>query len=449
MSEPQAENTSEPSEPHAFAEGEEAPPPGVRVMAVARWLLVLGMAALAGLSLLYVYRDADHAEQATASEYYCPMHPAVVQDHPGECPICNMSLVPREPAAKPATPAHTHAPAPSAQQVPDLKPIEIPAQRLQRIGMRTAQVVRQKLPAELKAVGYVAPSEAGLAVIQTRFSGWIEELHVAETGQLVQRGQLLARIYSPDLYSAQQELLNAQRWADAAPAGKLGAAPNLRESARSRLVLMGMQPAEIDEVEKTGTPHRLIEIRSPVRGYVAQKSAIQGLYVEPGTRLFDLADLSTVWVMVELFERDAARVKAGQRAQLTLTAYPGETFSGKVQLVYPTLEVATRTQRARIEFKNPDLRLRPGMFGDLVIQQGAGEGLTVPREAVVDSGERSYVFVSEGEGRFTPRVVQLGARFEDSVEVTSGLREGEIVVTTGNFLLDSESRLRTAVEGGR
>jgi Cu(I)/Ag(I) efflux system membrane fusion protein len=508
---PDSDDRDTPMQEHRaehFEEGEEAAPPGVRAMAVLRWLLVLAMAGAATLSLLYVYGDLGHAEGGSGTQYYCPMHPSVVQDHPGDCPICSMTLVPREPEAshrEKAPAAAEHAghrhersdpyycpmhpeetgkdasarcplcgmklekkppvkdkaqspdaraaePAPTSSSAVDgLTPIELPEQRIQLIGMRTARVSRATLPTELRAVGYVAPTESGLAVIQTRFSGWIEELHVAQTGQLVQRGQLLARVYSPELLAAQQELLNARQWSGALPGQRDGTSSGsaaLASSARGRLELMGMLPSEIAEVERTGSPHRLIEIRSPVRGYVAQKSAVQGLYIQPGTRLFDLADLSKVWVFVELFERDAGRIKAGQEAVLQLTAYPGETFRGKVQLVYPTLNTETRTQRARIDFNNPNLRLRPGMFGDIAIQQGSAQGLVVPREAVVDTGEQQYVFVAEGAGRFTPRVVRLGARFQDSVQILSGLAEGEIIVTTGNFLLDSESRLRSAIEGG-
>jgi membrane fusion protein, copper/silver efflux system len=458
-----------PSESHAvdhFEEGEEAAPRFVHAMAIVRWFLVLTMAGIAALSMLYVYGDIGHAEGHAATQYYCPMHPGVVQDHPGDCPICGMTLVAREvehthaeapdagsasnasvrakAARKSAKPSSEHDAGVLSEGVPGLTAIDIPEQRLQRIGMRTAKVRRASLPEELSAVGYVAATESGLAVIQTRFSGWIEELLVAQTGELVQRGQLLARVYSPDLLAAQQELVNTQKWSSG-PGANDGA--GLRSSAKSRLALMGMDSAEIDEVERTGTPHRLIEIRSPVRGYVAQKSALQGLYIQPGTRLFDIADLSKVWVMVELFERDAARIASHQRATLTLTAYPGETFSGKVQLVYPTLSVETRTQRARVEFKNPDLRLRPGMFGNVVIRVGSAEGLVVPREAIVDTGEQQYVFVSEAAGRFAPRVVKLGTRSQDFVQILAGLYEGETVVTTGNFLIDSESRLRFAVEG--
>jgi Cu(I)/Ag(I) efflux system membrane fusion protein len=504
-SSPSEHDTDEPRA-EQFEEGEEVAPPGVRIMAVVRWLLVLVMATAAVLSVLYVYGNLGQAGGGDGTQYYCPMHPSVVQDHPGECPICSMTLVPREPegAHPEKTPApgahagHRHeasdpyycpmhpeetgkdasarcplcgmqlarkpvtkpegatgmkpveATATTLPSVEGLAPIELPEPRIQLMGMRTAQVARATLPTELKAVGYVAPTESGFAVIQTRFAGWIEELHVAQTGQLVQRGQLLARIYSPELLAAQQELLNARRWSSPSPGRQdAGNAENagLTGSARGRLELMGMQAAEIAEVERTGTAHRLIEIRSPVRGYVAQKNAVQGLYIQPGTRLFDLADLSKVWVFVELFERDAGRIKQGQQAMLQLTAYPGESFRGKVQLVYPTLSTETRTQRARIEFNNKDQRLRPGMFGEVVIQQSVTEGLVVPREAVVDTGEQQYVFVAEGGGRFSPRAVQIGARFQDHVQLVAGVNEGETVVTTGNFLLDSESRLRAAISG--
>jgi Cu(I)/Ag(I) efflux system membrane fusion protein len=207
-----------------------------------------------------------------------------------------------------------------------------------------------------------------------------------------------------------------------------------------------MLPSEIAEVERSGTPHRLIEVRSPVRGYVAQKNAIQGLYIERGTRLFDLADLSKVWVFIEVFEQDASRIRTKQSASLQLAAYPGETFRGKVQFIYPTLDVATRTLRARVEFGNSALRLRPGMFGDVTIQAPPAEALVVPRDAVVDTGDAQYVFVAEAAGRFVPRAVQLGARWRDQVQVLAGLTQGETVVTTANFLLDSESRLRSATE---
>ncbi|MFT3921858.1 MAG: efflux RND transporter periplasmic adaptor subunit [Myxococcales bacterium] len=492
-----------------FEEGVEAAPPGTRVMAVLRWALVALMAGAAVLSFVYAFGDTSHAEGGGPVQYYCPMHPSVVQDHPGECPICSMTLVQREgpdehqaEATKPGHEGHRHEPSdpyfcpmhpeetgdeasdrcplcsmkleqrtstappptgtrPSAQAASKpasgdapalaepLSPLELTQDRVQLIGMKTAQVTREGLSADVRAVGYVTAPESGLAVVQTRFSGWIQELHVAQTGQLVQRGQLLARVYSPELLAAQQELLNARRWSASATGEGAGtpAVSGLAQSARDRLELLGMHPEEITQVERAGTPHKLVELRSPTRGYVAQKNAIEGLYIQPGTRLFDIADLSKAWVIVELFERDAGRVSVGQRVSLHLTAYPGEEFVGTVQFLYPMIDPETRTQRARIEFPNPRFRLRPGMFGELLMRMPSTDSLVVPREAVIDTGDYQYVFVTQGEGRFAPRAVRLGMRSDERVQVLAGLSEGESVVTTGNFLLDSESRLRSAIEG--
>jgi multidrug efflux pump subunit AcrA (membrane-fusion protein) len=432
-----------------FEEGEEAAPPGVRAMAVVRWVLVLAMAGAAAASLLYAFRQHGHAEgsAARATQYYCPMHPGVVQDQPGDCPICGMTLVAREPAPPPAvrTTHHKHHKAASAEgeSIEGLVPIDLPPERVQLIGMRTAKVGRGELPSELRAVGYVAPAESGLAVVETRYTGWIQELHVKQTGQAVTRGQLLARIYSPELLSAQQELLNAKRWAN----GDAGPAASFVETARRRLLLLGMQPEELAEVERSGELHQLVEIRSPARGYVAQRTAVEGLYIQPGTRLFEIADLSKVWVIADIPERDAGRIRSGQNATFELTAYPGEALRGKVEFLYPTLNAETRSLRARIELKNPELRLRPGMFGDVSISLAASQGLSIPSEAVVDTGEHQYVFLAEPGGHFTPRAVRLGARSGERVQVLAGLKEGESVVTAGNFLIDSESRLRAAVEG--
>lgn len=491
-------------------EGEEPAPRGVFMMAIVRWCLVLAMAVVAGASLWHVFGNSEHQHGSAGDrQYYCPMHPSVVQDQPGTCPICSMTLVPRDapgstsdspPTAsnaradpdhaghrheqsdpyvcpmhpeetgidadatcplcgmrlelKPAATTSTNTAAregtpSSPSAVPKgLTPVNLAAERIQLIGMRTARAVRGKLPSDVHAFGLIAAPESGIASVQTLFSGWIEELHVAETGQPVTRGQLLARIYSPDLLAAQEELLNAKRWSDPTAPHASPTSPNsLAEDARRRLLLMGMRAAEIAEVERSGKPHRLVEVRSPTRGYVAQKAAVEGLYVQPGTQLFQIADLARVWVLVEVFERDAGRVHAGQPATLTATAYAGETFSGTVKLVYPTLDPATRTLRARVELNNPELKLKPGMFAEVTLQGTAPEALLIPREALVDTGEQQYVFVEEREGRFEPRLVQVGARAHNVVEIRAGLVEGEQVVETGNFLIDSESRLRAAIEG--
>jgi RND family efflux transporter MFP subunit len=279
----------------------------------------------------------------------------------------------------------------------------------------------------------------------------VEQLHVAQTGDAVKQGQLLARIYSPELLSGQQELLNARGWQSASSSSGAGGGPRaLFENAKNRLLGLGMDPAELAEVERTGQPHRLIEIRSPARGYLADKAALLGSFVQQGAELFRIADLSRVWVLIEVFERDAGRLRVGQEARVTLPSYPGELFSGTVAFVYPTLSAETRTLRARVELNNPRLKLKPGMFAKVELDTASSTGpdvLLIPREALVDMGEHQYVFVARGPGQFEPRSVKVGTSVADDVQVVSGLSEGETVVTTGNFLLDSESRLRSAIAG--
>lgn len=417
-------------------------PRGTHAMAMVRWGLVavMGLAALASFASYFGWLDRlgggahDHAQPTV---YYCPMHPAVRQDHPGECPICGMTLVPLE--ETPAAPA-----APS--EVPGLVPVTLSGDRIQLMGMRTATVARETFAPELRAPGGVAPSEKGLAVIPVRFAGWIEELLVEQTGQKVAKGQVLARIYSPELLTAQQEFVAALRWRSSAAAGSPTA--SLADDARRRLELLGISRQEIAELERSGTPARALAVRSPVAGVVTAKNVVQGAYVQPGQELFAVADLTTVWVLAEVHEHEAARVEPGQRAAFAPTAYPGETFGGKVAFIAPVLDPATRTLRVRLELANPKQRLKPGMYGDVRLAGASVEALVVPTDALIDTGEHQYVFVSLDGGRFEPRHVRAGARQGGRVQILDGLREGEVVVTTGNFLLDSESRLQATLAGG-
>jgi Cu(I)/Ag(I) efflux system membrane fusion protein len=429
-------------------------PNGVRTMAVVRWALVLAMGVVAALSIAYA-AGALHrggAGAAHARLYHCPMHPAIVQDHPGECPICGMTLVLDEPARA----STSAAPPVTTSPVPGLVPLELPTDRVQLIGMRTAQVERAPLSSTLRAVGVIAPSERGLAQISARFSGWIQTLAVPETGRRVARGEVLATIYSPDVVAAEQEFLTARGWtaeaagAAADPHGG-GAHVDLEAAARHRLELLGVAAPEIDALAARGKVGDAVPIRSPVAGTVTARNVVAGAAVAPGQPLFEVADLSRVWLLAEVFEQDAGRLRLGQKATLELAAYPGERFAGKVQFIYPTLSADTRTLRVRLEFPNrkgpggPELR--PGMYGDVAFELASATSLVVPAEALVDTGRRQYVFVARGGGRFEPRLVHVGARAGERVQITDGVAEGETVVTTGNFLLDSESRLRAAIEG--
>jgi membrane fusion protein, copper/silver efflux system len=415
-------------------------------MALVRWVLVIVMAIVATGSILSYagVHLGDGKAGSSDQQYYCPMHPAVVQDHPGECPICNMTLVPKTTKPSGTMKPSLVAPTPASPRVPGLSGIDLTPERIQLIGMRTASVKRESVGGQLRTTGVVTASERGLAQINTRFGGWIEKLLVSETGERVRRGQVLATVYSPDVLRAEQELLLTRGWS-----GSGG--QELDANARRRLELLGISAPEIEELLRTGKPTEAITIRSPVGGYVMAKNAVAGLAIVPGTVLFEVADLSTVWVTADIYELDVSRVRVGQPARLELNAYAGQTHAGKVKFISPTLDPESRTLRVRLEFKNrfdgSGPRLRPGMYGTVYLDLPPTTGLMVPAEAVVDTGEIHYLFVVQGGGHFEPRMVKVGARMNDRVEILGGVSEGETVVTTGNFLIDSESRLRAAVEG--
>jgi membrane fusion protein, copper/silver efflux system len=436
----------------------EARPRGVHAASVVRWLLVAAMAALAAWSIVtYVRRDrhdsgggdghshgalpgpgeAAATDPAAATRWYCPMHPNIVRDAPGTCPICGMELEPLAPAAG-THPGHGGG-------VPGLTAITLSADRVQLIGLRTAVVERRPLAAEIRTVGTVTAREGGQSRVDTRFAGWIDSLAVAQTGVPVKKGQVLATLYSTDLVAAQQELLTARTWATGPGAPPNGA--QLLGDARERLIILGLSRADVARVEQTGVPLRSFPVRAPAAGYVTAKNVMLGSYVQPGASLFEIADLATVWVQVDVFEHELALVQPGQKVHLSLPAWRDETFTGVVDLVYPSADPRTRTVKVRAELKNPQLRLRPGMFGDVTLETPPVDALVVPREAVVDVGHVRYLFVALDGGRFEPRAITSGLRAGELVEVRSGVAAGERVVTTANFLIDSESRLRAAIEG--
>jgi membrane fusion protein, copper/silver efflux system len=456
MNAPETFEEKMPAEGPAGAETPPGPPRGVATMAIVRWVLVLITALVATGSILS-FAGVHFGSGTSASSghvYYCPMHPSVVQDHPGECPICSMTLV-LKPEGKPRPSGKAAMAAPTVG-VPGLADVDLTPERIQLIGMRTATVKREAIGGDLRTVGVVAANERGLAQINTRFGGWIQKLLVSETGERVRRGQVLATIYSPEVFRAEQELLLTHGWSSAAGGAKPSHdheefAGGLDTNARQRLELLGIAPQEIDEMLRTGKATEAIPIRSTVDGYVVGKNAVAGVAVQSGSVLFEVADLTQVWVTADIYEQDISRVRVGQRARLELASYPGEMQLGKVTFIFPILDSGSRTLRLRLEFKNKSdrngPRLRPGMYGTVYLDLPATAGLTVPSEAVVDTGETHYLFVSKEGGRFEPRMVKVGARLKDKVEILSGVAEGETVVTTGNFLVDSESRLRSAIEG--
>jgi Cu(I)/Ag(I) efflux system membrane fusion protein len=329
--------------------------------------------------------------------------------------------------------------------------VDLTAERIQLMGLRTAEAKREALAPALRSVGFVTAPEGGVTSVTTRATGWIESLLARETGQLVEKGEVLATLYSPDLVNAQQVYLNAIRWTEAqgsapVPRDTNPATGGLERDARQRLELAGVAPEDIAIIARTGQVDRAVNVRSPVRGYVARKGIVRGTYVLPGAELFQIADLSTVWVLVDIYESELSRVKIGQRASLELEAYPGRRFEGKVQFLYPALNTGSRTLQARVVLKNRGLELRPGMYGEVVVEAKAADAVVVPREALVDTGDHQYVFVARGGGRFEPRRVRSGQEADGKVAVLEGLAAGERVVIAANFLLDSESRLRAAIE---
>jgi len=476
----------------ALPEGEEHPPAGVRTAGAVRWAIVALVAiAAAGAWTYHAFSGGAFTE---ASTYQCPMHPTVVQARKGECPICGMDLVRASATAKPAAPSAAQAAAaapaagpqftcpmhlafvtpdpkarcpdcgmklvpvsaaageqdPAAAPVPGLAPVELSADRLQLMGLRTSPAARQPLASHVHTVGFVTADEGRIASVTTRFAGWVEALPARATGQPVGAGQVLAAIYSPDMVNAQQVYLNAIRWNDAQtsaplPAAVTGATSGPERDAKQRLELAGLAVQDFAEIQKTGKPKRAVSVRSPVRGHVAKRNVVLGAYVQSGTELFQIADLSTVWVLVDVYETDLGRVKAGQPATLQLAAYPGRKFEGKVEFLYPAVSTGTRAMQARIVLRNPDLDLKPGMYGDVTIETDVTEALAVPREAVIDTGDVQYVFVSLGKGRFEPRRVRPGPQGGGKVAILEGLAEGDHVVTAAGFLLDSESRLQATL----
>lgn len=453
-------------------------------MAVVRWGIVAAMAAVAVVSVVHGFDlHPRAAASANAEVWYCPMHPSVVQDHPGECPICGMNLVQREKSTSSSTDAgvshvgHRHNPSdpficpmhpeetglsaedrcplchmkleprpadagppPVSTAVPGLTPIELSLDRVQLIGMKTAKATKESLVPELKTVGYVTAPENGMVKVTTRYGGFIEQVVVGETGRKVKRGELLAVVYSPQVYLAEQEYLTAKSL------GAGGVGVDLSGDARKRLELLGVG-GEIASLEKSGKPHKALGIAAPASGWIVEKKAIQGLSFQAGSDLFTIADLSKVWVLADVYESELPRVSLGQKATATLASLPDKPLTGEVKLVYPSVDPVTRTAKVRLEFKNDDMNLKPGMYANVAMALPPSNNVVIPREALVDTGEVQYVFVDKGSGKFEPRRVKVGIKAGEKVEILGGVAEGDVVVTTGNFLLDSESRLRAAIEG--
>jgi RND family efflux transporter MFP subunit len=329
--------------------------------------------------------------------------------------------------------------------------IRISTEKIQKLGVRTEAASMRALGKTVRAAGRVEPDERRVYAISPKFEGYVERLHVNVTGQPVAKGQPLFEVYSPELVSAQREYAIAAQGVQAMQ-GAGGEAQagmkQLAESSLARLRNWDLSPEQIAALVKTGEAKRTITFRSPASGIVTEKKALQGMRFMPGEMLYQVTDLSSVWVLADVFEQDIGLVKTGAKASVKINAYPGKAFEGKITYVYPTLKAETRTVPVRIELANPGHLLKPAMFSQVEVQVGAkAPVLTVPDSAVIDSGTRRIVLVQLAEGRFEPREVKLGSHSENYVEVQEGVKEGELVVVAANFLIDAESNLKAAIGG--
>lgn len=388
--------------------------------------------------------------------WVCPMHPEVTSDRPGTCPKCGMDLVKADGAAAPGGPApggpgEPAAGVPVAPEGTPRAPLALELRRQQLIGVRTATVARGPVTRTIRTVGQVQYDETRQAEVTLKVEAFVQDLYVNYTGQYVQRGQPLFSVYSPDLLATQHEYVLALESRDRLAASQVSDARDYAErlasTARRRLALWDLPDEEIGRLERTREPRPTLIFRSPASGFVIEKRVVAGMRVAPGDTLYRLADLGVVWVEGDVYEPDVPFVRVGSRATVSLDAWPGETFTGRITYIHPTLDPATRTVRVRLELPNPHGRLKPGMYANVELSRRLGDGLLVPADAVVDSGREQFVFVALGDGYFEPRRVRAGHRLGGQIQILDGVAEGEVVAAAATFFLDSESQLRAAMQG--
>lgn len=411
-----------------------------------KWIALILIAGLLGT--LYWQRDrlrGPSTDNAGAAErkilyYFDPMHPAYKSDRPGTAPDCGMDLVP----------VYSDGGAQSAASFP-AGTVQISPEKQQLIGVQYTQASIRNISRTLRTVGRVTYDETKISHVHTKYEGWIEEVYVDFTGKLIKAGQPLLTIYSPELLQTQQEFLLARRGrtelADSPFRESVYGANSIYEAARKRLELWDVTDQQIAELERSGTPTRAIPLFAPAGGFVTTRNAFPKQRVMPDTELYTIADLSNVWVVADVYESEAPEIRIGQTATVMLSYFSGRVFQGKLSYIYPQLDNTTRTLKVRIEVPNPGFALKPDMYADIAIQIDYGRQVVVPQEAVMDSGAEQQVFIAHEGGYFEPRRVTLGAKADQDVIVLAGLKAGEKIVTSANFLIDSESRLKSATGG--
>ena len=364
----------------------------------------------------------EHAAKHMDPKYVCPMHPQIIKDEEGSCPICGMDLVPK--MIDPDTGKH---PA-----------VSVKGEIIQSMGLRTEAVSRDTLWRFIKTVGRVDYNETRLIHLHPRADGWMESLMIRSEGEQVSRGDKLGTFYSPEILSAQVDFFVALEQSGNSRSDRV-------EKARNRLRILGIDETIIRQLEESRETRNALPVFAPGDGIVTRLGAREGMYLKPDMEMMTIADLSSVWVMVDVYEHQIGWLQEGLTAEISVPAWPGKSWEGKVDYIYPELDMKSRTLRVRLEFPNPDITLKPNMFAEVKIYGGPQrDTLMIPAEALIRTGERDTVVTSLGDGRFQPVDVVVGARSNGKVEILSGLKEGDEIVTSGQFLIDSESSLQAS-----
>jgi RND family efflux transporter MFP subunit len=382
----------------------------------------------------------EHVEHVEASAtYICPMHPTVVFDKPGSCPICGMDLVLKDMEM-------------SSMSLGKTATVQIDPVMVQNIGVKTLTIKKQPLLRTVRTVGRVDYDERRITDVNTKIAGWVEKLYVDYTGQTVRAGQRLLELYSPELVAAQEEYLIAldyeRRVVEKAAAEVAKNARDLLDAARQRLLYWDISEAQIAELKNTRQVKRTMTVFASRSGIVTHKNVLEGAHIQSGEHLYRIADLSKVWVYADVYEYELPWIAKGQKVEVSLSYLPGRLFKGQVDYIFPYMEKKTRTVRVRMAFDNADGALKPDMFADVMIRpEVAREAVVVPTQAVIHSGTRRVVVLALGAGKFEPREIHLGVEAESGYEVKNGLEAGDRIVTSAQFLIDSESNLKAALAG--
>ncbi len=411
-------------------------------------LMLLAAAFFGG----YAYRSMSHSSSATNTAaggrrilyYVDPMHPAYKSDKPGIASDCGMKLEPVYAGSAPAAPANDQSSLPMGT-------IRISPEKQQQIGVQYGTAEMTSGGQTIRAVGKVAYDETRLAHVHTKYEGWIDKVYVDFIGKLVEKGEPLLTIYSPDLLASQQDLLLARKAKEVMKKstleGVIDQSETLFQAARRRLELWDFSEAQINRLLATGQPIKNVTVYSPIKGYVLDRKAFPQVKVMPDTDLYTVVDLSKVWIMADVFEGEAPNVRAGETARVTPSYDKSKSFLAKVSYIQPQVDPTTRTLKVRLDADNPANALKPDMYVDVTFRVDSAAALTVPAGAVLESGDRNTVFVDHGDGYLEPREVTIGEQRGDRIAILKGLKAGERIVTSGNFLIDSESQLKAAASG--